>query len=78
MAIVSGQLGATVGTSAIVAEWALGKVERVTLEPVGATVVGKVEPFLTGLTSPMPMLLGPGGALFVGDWTTGILYRIAG
>lgn len=77
VAIVRGQLGATIGTSAIVAEWALGKLQRVTLEANGATAAGTVSPFLTGIASPMPVLLGPDGALFVGDWATGIVYRIA-
>ncbi|HEX7471603.1 MAG TPA: hypothetical protein VF323_00855 [Candidatus Limnocylindrales bacterium] len=78
VAIVSGQLGPTTGTSAIVAEWALGKLERVALRQVGSTAVGTVTPFITGLKSPMPVLLAPDGALFVGDWATGIVYRITG
>jgi glucose/arabinose dehydrogenase len=77
VAIVRGQLGTTVGTSAIVAEWALGKVQRVALEASGTTAAGTVSPFLTGIKSPMPVLLGPDGALFVGDWATGTVYRIA-
>ncbi len=38
VAIVTGQLGTTVGTSALVAEWALGKVQRVALDEVGDDV----------------------------------------
>jgi hypothetical protein len=33
-------------------------------------------PFLTGLTNPVPVILGPDGTLLVGDWGTGIVYRI--
>ena len=77
VAVVDGQLGPSVGRSAIVAEWALGKVQRVALAAVGSTAAGTVTPFLTGLTSPMPVLVAPDGALFVGDWATGIVYRIA-
>ena len=77
VAIVRGQLGTTVGTSAIVAEWALGKVQQVALEASGATTAGTVSPFLTGIRSPMPVLLGPDGGLFIGDWATGTVYRIA-
>ncbi len=76
VAIVHGQLGATIGASAIVAEWALGKVQRVAIDPSGSVAVGTVTPFLTGLTSPMPVVLGPEDALYVGDWATGIVYRI--
>jgi glucose/arabinose dehydrogenase len=77
VAIVHAQLGATVGSSAIVAEWALGKVQRVALEASGSATAGTVASFLTGLTSPMPVLVGADGALFVGDWATGTVYRIA-
>jgi glucose/arabinose dehydrogenase len=76
LAIATGQLGPTVGTSAIVAEWAVGKVQRVTLRHVGPAYVGTVKPFLTGIKNPVPVLLGPDGALFVGDWATGTVYRI--
>ena len=77
VAIVSGQLGAGVGRAAIVAEWAPGKVQRVALGTVGSTAAGTVAPFLIGLKSPMAVLVAPDGALFVGDWATGIVYRIA-
>jgi glucose/arabinose dehydrogenase len=77
LAIVTGQLGPTVGTSAVVAEWAVGKVQRVVLSRVGSTYTGSVSPFLTGVHNPVPVLLGPDGALLVGDWATGTIYRIS-
>ena len=77
VAIVTGGLGTTVGTSAIVAEWAKGKVERVVLERDGDTYTGTVEPFLTGFKSPEPVASAPDGSVFVGDWTTGKIYRIS-
>jgi glucose/arabinose dehydrogenase len=77
IAIVTGQLGPTVGTSAIVAEWAKGKVQRVALQKQGTTYTAAVEPFLTGIEKPVAVQLAPDGSLLVGDWATGTIYRIA-
>jgi glucose/arabinose dehydrogenase len=77
LAIVTGQLGTSVGPSAIVAEWATGKVLRVAVDHEGSTYRGTVTPFLTGLTNPVPVLLDRDGSLLVGDWGTGTVYRIA-
>jgi glucose/arabinose dehydrogenase len=76
VAIVSGLLATGVGTSAIVAEWATGSVLRVDLAHDGSTYHGTVAPFLSGLTNPVPVISGPDGSLFVGDWGTGMIYRI--
>jgi len=76
VAIVTGQLGSTVGTSALVAEWAVGKVQRVVLTRVGTGFKGTVEPFLTGVANPVAVALGPDNALYVGDWTSGVVYRV--
>ncbi len=38
---------------------------------------GSTKAFLGGFEKPVPVMVGTGGALFVGDWTTGTLYRIA-
>ena len=65
------------GTSALVAEWALGKVQRVALSKAGAGYSGRVLPFLTGLEEPLPLLATPDGALLVGDWKTGNIYRLS-
>ena len=77
VAIVTGQLGPAVGTSALVAEWAKGKVQRVALEKTGSTYTGSVAPFLAGIKSPVPVLLGASGALLGGDWATGTVYSIS-
>jgi glucose/arabinose dehydrogenase len=61
-----------VGRSALVAEWAVGKVVRVAL-PSGA-----VSAFLTGVKNPVAVALGPDGGLYVGDWSTGTVYRVTG
>ena len=76
VAIVTGQLGATVGTAAIVAEWQTGKVVRVTLSGDGSTSKGTAVPFLSGLKNPLPLARTSSGDLLVGDWATGTIYRI--
>jgi glucose/arabinose dehydrogenase len=78
VAIVTGQLGAGVGTAAIVAEWSLGKVQLVRLVPTSTGYSGSVAPFLTGIAHPVAVLLGPDGALYISDWTSGTIYRITG
>ena len=57
------------GDDAIVAEWAAGKVLRVTPS-------GTVSTFVTGIKSPAAVATATDGAVFVGDWTTGIVYRV--
>ncbi len=77
VAVVTGQLGTTVGTSAVVAEWATGKVQRVALAGSGSVSTGPVTPFLSGLKNPVPVVLDPGGAVLVGDWRSETVYRIS-
>jgi glucose/arabinose dehydrogenase len=77
IAIVTGQLGTKVGTGAVVAEWVTGKVQLVKLTMTTTGYTGKTTAFLTGFTNPVPVMLDGSGALFVGDWTTGKIYRIA-
>jgi glucose/arabinose dehydrogenase len=64
------------GRSAVVAEWALGKVQRIALDGAGQAPAGTVETLLSGQISPMAVLAEPGGKVLVGDWTTGIVYEI--
>jgi glucose/arabinose dehydrogenase len=77
VAIVTGQLGATVGTTALVAEWAKGVVDAVALKKSGSTYTGSVSTFISGLKNPVPVILGPANALYIGDWGAGIIYRVA-
>jgi glucose/arabinose dehydrogenase len=77
VAIVTGQLGANVGTAAIVAEWATGTVMRVGLTKVDGSYAGTAAPFITGLTNPVPVAVAPDASVFIGDWGTGTIYRIA-
>jgi glucose/arabinose dehydrogenase len=59
-----------VGSEALVAEWAKGGVLRVALE------THRVSPWLTGLKNPLPIMTAPDGSVVVGDWKTGVIYRI--
>ncbi|MEA3077419.1 MAG: hypothetical protein QOF60_2327 [Actinomycetota bacterium] len=59
------------GTTAVVAEWATGKVLAV---DVGT---GKVTTLVTGIANPVPVVATEGGVL-VGDWKTGTIARITG
>ncbi|MGZ4709474.1 MAG: PQQ-dependent sugar dehydrogenase, partial [Acidimicrobiales bacterium] len=77
VAITTGQLGAAVGTSALVAEWATSTVKRVALTTDGSTYTGTPGTFLTGLTNPVPLIMTTSGSLLVGDWSTGTIYEIS-
>jgi glucose/arabinose dehydrogenase len=76
IAVLTGQLGSTVGTAALVAEWNVAKVQRVTLTKTAAGYTGTVHPFLTGIHNPLALALAPDGSLLVGDWMTGTIYRV--
>ncbi len=77
VAVVTGQLGADVGTSALVAEWSTGKVQQVALADHVPSAPAAVTPFLTGLRNPVPVALDGKGGVLIGDWTRGVVYRIA-
>lgn len=57
-------------SSALVAEWQLGKVRHVDLS------TGKTSVLLTGFRNPLPVLTEYPGAFLVGDWGTGRVYEI--
>jgi glucose/arabinose dehydrogenase len=63
--------------AAVVAEWAGGVVKRVALSSAGSTYSGTVSTYLTGFGSPVALLTAADGSLFVGDWASGTVYRIA-
>jgi glucose/arabinose dehydrogenase len=78
VAIATGQLGASVGTAALVPEWELGTVQRVALTGSGSRLDGATpSTILSGFTNPLPALATTSGSLYVGDWATGRIYRIA-
>ena len=76
VAIVNEQLGTTIGTSAIVAEWARGAVLRVALAGSGSATTGIAVPFILGLQNPVPVLTDGLGGVLIGDWATGRIVRI--
>ena len=57
------------GSDAIVAEWATGKVMRV-------TEAGTTSTFVTGIKNPVAVVVAADGTVLVGDWTTGTIYRV--
>jgi glucose/arabinose dehydrogenase len=78
VAIATGQLGASVGTAALVPEWKFGTVQRVALTGSGSSLAGSTpSTMLSGFTNPLPTLATTSGSLYVGDWATGEIYRIA-
>jgi glucose/arabinose dehydrogenase len=74
--IVTGQLGAKLGTGAVVAEWMTGTVKFVSLTKNGDGYTGRATTLLEGLSHPMPVLVTRAGALLVGDWGTGRIVQI--
>ena len=77
IALVSGTLVKGTGTSALVAEWSTSKVQRVSLVKSGSGYEGSVSSFLTGVRNPLAMVLAADGSLLVGDWATGMIYRVS-
>ena len=72
VALVSRELGSRYRHSALVAEWQTGVVKRV---PLSNTNSGTASTFVTGFVHPLPVLTADAGVL-VGDWSTGIVYRL--
>jgi glucose/arabinose dehydrogenase len=75
VAVVTGQLG-TIGSAALVAEWADGVVQDVSLTTTASQSAGSVTPYLRGVQRPVALLLSAQSVLFVGDWATGKIYRL--
>jgi glucose/arabinose dehydrogenase len=77
VAIATGQLGGAIGTAALVPEWELGTVQRVALTGSASSLEGgSATTVLSGFENPLPVLATSGGTLFVGDWTTGKIFRV--
>lgn len=77
VAIATGQLGTSVGTAALVPEWAFGTVERVALARSGSGLAGATpSTVLSGFTNPLPIVATASGSLYVGDWASGKVFRI--
>lgn len=71
-----GQVAMLGARTALVGEWALGKVQRVALRRSGETYASTVTPFLTGIAHPLAVATS-GTTVLVGDWTSGRVYRVA-
>ena len=76
VAIVTGQLGAAVGTAAVVAEWSTGTLLSVPLDPAAPATQSTASTFVTGIGKPVAVAIGADGALYAGDWASGTIYRI--
>lgn len=74
--IATGQLGASMGTAALVAEWQSARVLKVALTRTGSSYKGSVTQLISGIEKPLALALAPDGSLLVGDWSTGKIYRI--
>lgn len=75
VAIVTGQLGAAMADSAIVAEWGTGEVKAVKLAKDATGYHGTVSAFVTGMKNPMPVVRSAHGVV-IADWSTGTIYEI--
>ncbi len=74
--VADGQLGARIGTAALVAEWQSARVLQVALTRSDSTYTGAATPLLEGVKNPLALAFAPDGSLLVGDWSTGTIYRI--
>ena len=74
--IVADQLGEGLGTAAVVAEWAKSQLVSVPLDPPDFTSPETMTVLATGFANPVPVVVGPDGALCVGDWGNGNVFRI--
>ena len=78
VAVVAGRLAGAVGRAALVSEWERGRVLAVSLRKEGAGYArARARPLLAGFANPLPLAVAPDGALLVGDWKRGIVYRVA-
>jgi glucose/arabinose dehydrogenase len=78
VAIVSGKLGGGAGPAALVTEWQRGSVLRARLGQSGSSSASvRATPLLTGFKNPLPLVVASDGALLVGDWARGTIYRVA-
>lgn len=59
------------------AGWDNVQVYHVDLEPAGETYTAEAQPFIRGLEHITDVDVGPDGALYVADFTTGYIWRIA-
>ncbi len=75
VAVVNGAFTSDGTSDALVAEWARGVVLRVDLSNEAGTYESTSR-FATGFTNPVAVIVGADGAVYVGDWGRGVVYRI--
>ena len=73
----AGGVAALDGSSVLVAEWQLGKVDEVVLRKSSSGYAGKTSAYATGFDHPLPLLTTRSGSVLVGDWGTGRIYELA-
>ena len=62
----------------LIAEWARGKVLRVALTRTASGYrASRTETWVKGIKQPVAVTIGRDGAVYIGDWSTGTVYRIA-
>jgi glucose/arabinose dehydrogenase len=77
VAITTTSFGGIEGPSAIVAEWKTGVVLGIALNAADPATPSQPKVLISGITNPVAVVIGPDGALYTGDWSTGTLYRIS-
>lgn len=63
--------------TAIVAEWATGKLVLVDLDGDDPTAPASVSGTITGMQNPVAVTTAADGTVYAGDWTTGTVYHLA-
>jgi glucose/arabinose dehydrogenase len=69
--------GARYASTAVVSEWALGKLIGIALKPRGSSFSATPSVLITGLENPGPLAATKDGALLVGEYGSGTIYSIA-
>jgi plastocyanin len=69
--------GARYASTAVASEWALGKLIAIALKPRGSSFSATPSVLITGLENPGPVAATSDGALLVGEYRSGTIYRIA-
>ena len=64
--------------NAFVTLWHLGEIDRIQLtKDANGNYASRISVFVTGLHSPLDVAIGPDGSLYVGDFSTSIIYKIS-
>jgi glucose/arabinose dehydrogenase/plastocyanin len=69
--------GTGYASTAVVSEWAPGKLVSIALKPRGDSFTATPSVLVTGLHNPGPLSIATDGAMLVGEYHSGTIYRIA-